>query len=160
MEGEGLASEFHCRGIEERGQTWWVPKHAVGASYNKIKEHARKIAAKCFDIISKEHDSSIALAFKAPNAGPRYLMAAIIQKCSGFTLKDILCQPYKRSHRQALAKFMCRDLMIGRITRHWYCKGQRVNGMEVGCIDCYKEKNLKVEESEEHLIFDLSLIHI
>ena len=26
--------------------------------------------------------------------------------------------------------------------------------MEVGCIDCFKEKNLKVEESEEHLIFD------
>ena len=44
--------------------------------------------------------------------------------------------------------------MIGRITKHWYCKNQRVNGMSGGCIDCYKEKNLKVEESEEQLIFD------
>ena len=42
MEGEGLASEFHCRGIEERGQTWWVPKHAVDTRYNKIKEHAKQ----------------------------------------------------------------------------------------------------------------------
>ena len=81
-------------------------------------------------------------------------MAAIIQKCSGFTFKEILCQPYKRSHRQALAKFMCGDLMIGRITGHWYCKDQGVKGMAGGCIDCFKGKNLKVEESEEHLIFD------
>ena len=81
-------------------------------------------------------------------------MAATIQKCSGFTFKEILCQPYKRSYRQALAKFLCGDLMIGRITKHWYCRDQRVNGMSAGCIDCFKEKNLKVEESEEHLIFD------
>ena len=81
-------------------------------------------------------------------------MAAIIQKHSNFFLKEILCQPYKRSYRQALAKFLCGDLMIGRITKHWYCRDKRVPGMPAGCIDCYKEKNIKVIESEEHLIFD------
>ena len=44
--------------------------------------------------------------------------------------------------------------MIGRITKHWYCRDKRVPGMSAGCIDCFKEKNVKVIESEEHLIFD------
>ena len=98
------------------------------------------------DHLRPEHDD--------PEAGARCLMAAPVQKYSGFTFREIVCQPYKRSYRQALAKLLCGDLMIGRITKHWYCRGQRVSGMPAGCIDCFKENNLKVDESEEHWIFD------
>ena len=48
LEGEGMASEFHCGGLGKDGQLWWVPKHAADDRYNKIKKHARNIANKCF----------------------------------------------------------------------------------------------------------------
>ena len=97
--------------------------------------------------IIEEHKNNVGRALKEPGAGVRFLMAATIQKHSNFTLQEILCQPYKRSYRQALVKFLCGDLMIGRITKHWYCKDKRVPGMSAGCIDCFKEKNVKVIES-------------
>ena len=154
IKGEGIASDFHCRGLGMKGQFWWITKHAANDRYDKVKKHAKIIANKCFVKIIKEQYEEIERTVKSPEAWVRYLMAATVKKCSNFTLKENLCQPYRRSHRQALAKFLCGDLMLGRITKHWYCREQRVNGMPEGCIDCFREKNSRVIESEEHLIFD------
>ena len=85
---------------------------------------------------------------------PRYFIAAIIEKCSSFSYRLILSQPYSRSHRQALAKLLTGELMVGRVTKHFYCKKQRVPGAPEACIDCYRAHNIIVEDSEEHLVFD------
>ena len=78
----------------------------------------------------------------------------MVEKHSCFRYCEILSQPHKRTHRQSLAKLLCGDMMIGRITQHWFCRKLRVPGLPTGCIDCYREKGIKVIECEEHLIFD------
>ena len=36
IQGEGLASEFHCSHLQTEGLNWWIPEHAADERYDII----------------------------------------------------------------------------------------------------------------------------
>lgn len=65
--------------------------------------------------------------------------------------------PKLRLHRQALARVLTGDMMIGRITEHFFLPTEdRVPELPTGCIACYRNSNAQMcePETEEHLLFD------
>jgi hypothetical protein len=88
---------------------------------------------------------------------PRFYFAGLVLKYSPFSLHEIMGAPKLRLHRQALARMLTGDMMIGRITRHYFLPtADRVPGLPTGCVTCYKSSGAIVREpeSEEHLLFD------
>jgi len=155
VEGDGIVRSFHCSKAWDPGKHYWTPKHAADDRYRIVKMHAATVSKCCFNIIIKKYHDDMLNTITQQASGPRYAITHMVHKHAKFTPTQILSQPYKRSYRQALAKLLTGDMMIGRITKHWFLKPQdRVPGLPGGCIECYKHRNTSVIESEEHLVFD------
>ena len=155
VEGAGFVRGFHCSKVWDPGKRYWRPKHAADDRYRVVKTHSATVSKCCFNIILKKYYNDTLNIITSPTSGPRFVIAHMVHKYAKFTPTQILSQPYKRSYRQALAKLLTGDMMLGRITKHWFLKAvDQVPGLPGGCMECYKHSSIGVLESEEHLIFD------
>ena len=102
-------------------------------------------------------DARRCLESECESGSLRHQFAGLVSRHSPFQLHVILQAPRNRLHRQALARVLTGDLMIGRITKHFFLPAEeRVPGFPQGCVACYRASGSQTRtcEDEEHLLFD------
>ena len=133
-----LPSHPHTNAQKQR---WWTPTSSADALFSKTKKFARAQAHK---MVKPKIEAYWATARQevfqqCDHESPRFYFAGIVLKYSPFSLDEIMGAPKLRLHRQALARMLTGDMMIGGITRHYFLPtADRVPGLPTGCVTCYK----------------------
>ena len=138
---------------------WWIPTSSADPLYKKTKVFARARANALIQPHIKRFwdDARQRLESEYESGSLRHQFAGMVSRHSPFQLQVIMQAPRNRLHRQALARALTGDLMIGRITKHFFLSAEeRIPGLPQGCVACYRASasQPRVCEDEEHLLFD------